>query len=105
MPILPSVVYEFIFAQSPYGMRSMLVGTFYHIQGVFAIGSLFIGLTVAYSYKTPRTASCGTVYLSVAVFFGIVGLVVYTVVARKYQHRLRDEHIDQHLIVENYYLS
>eukprot|EP00731_Ephydatia_muelleri_P029980 Em0021g503a len=66
-------IYEFIFAQSPYSMRSMLVGAFYTIQGLFAMVSLLIGVTVTYGYNSSWKASCGTVYTSITIFFGIIG--------------------------------
>ena len=86
-------------------MRSMLVGAFYTIQGLFAMVSLLIGVTVTYGYNSSWKASCGTVYTSITIFFGIIGLIVYTMAARKYRRRLRDEHIDQHFIVESYFSS
>ena len=99
------LAYEFIFAQSPYSMRSMLVGTFYTIQGLFSMVSLLIGVTVAFGYTSSWKASCGTVYTSVAIFFGVIGLIVYTMAAKRYRRRLRDEHIDQHFIVEKYFTA
>ncbi|KAL5475847.1 hypothetical protein EMCRGX_G025717 [Ephydatia muelleri] len=97
---------EFIFAQSPYSMRSMLVGTYYTIQGVFGTMSVLIPITVFYvwrKYQSSWKASCGTVYFSVMAALGIIGFVVYVVVARKYRMRQRDEQFEQYMIVENYY--
>ena len=102
----PIAALEFIFAQSPYSMRSMLVGTYYTIQGVFGMMSVLIPITVFYvwrKYQSSWKASCGTVYFSVMAALGIIGFVVYVVVARKYRMRQRDEQFEQYMIVEKYY--
>ena len=105
-PYNPAIALEFIFAQSPYGMRSMLVGTYYTIQGVFQAASVIIAVTIGYSwydYQSSWRVSCGTVYYSVMILVGIIGITVYAIIARRYKKRQRDEHIDQHMIVEDYY--
>ena len=106
MCVHPIVALEFIFAQSPYGMRSMLVGTYYTIHGVFAMASAIIPVTLSYSwhrYQSSWKASCGTVYYSVMALVGFAGFVAYIVTAIRYKKRERDEHIEQYTIVENYY--
>ena len=102
----PIAALEFIFAQSPYSMRSMFVGTYYTIQGIFGVVSVLIPITIFYvwrNYQLSWKASCGTVYYSVMAVVGVIGFVVYIVVARKYRKRQRDEQFEQYLIVENYY--
>ena len=102
-----SSAFEFIFAQSPYSMRSMLVGTFYTIQGLFAMVPLIIQIIVAYGYDMlgHSAIGCNSIFFLIIIIFGIIGLFLYATIALKYKRRLRDEHIDQYIIVENYYTS
>ena len=88
-------------------MRSMLVGTFYTIQGLYAMVPLIMEMIVTSAYKqlqqsriTP-VVSCNSVYYVTIIIIGIIGL--YSLVAKRYKKRLRDELIDQHILAENYY--
>lgn len=102
---LKYTAFEFIFAQSPYSMRSMLVGTFYTIQGLFAMVPLAIEIIVTNGYNSTVTKKlgCNSVFYLAILAIGAIGFVAYTMAAVKYRRRLRDEHFDQHIVVENYY--
>ena len=78
----------------------MLIGTFYAIQGLFTTIAMVIAVAVAYWYKSP---GCGKVYYPVMFVVATAGFVLYVFVGRRYRGRKRDEHIDHHMIAENYY--
>ena len=96
--------FEFICAQSPYRFRGMLIGTLYALQGLcMTMGSL-IGVAVANAHiGSVWKYGCGSVYYSVMLVISAVGLVLYLLAGRRYKRRERDEHIDHHMIAENYY--
>ena len=98
--------FEFICAQSPYSFRGMLIGTFYAIQGLFTTIAMLIAVIIAYGYKEHYgNYGCGYVYYPVMLGIAVVGFVIYVVVGWRYKRRERDEHIDHHIIAENYYSS
>ena len=87
-------------------MRSMLVGTWYTIQGLYAMVPLIIEIILTYAYGNSEVMiSCNSAYYVTIIIIGIIGFLLYSLVAKRYKKRLRDEHIDQHIIVENYYAS
>ena len=81
----------------------MLIGTFYAIQGLFTTIGILIAVAVAYGYK--GTYGCGNAYYPAMLGIATVGFILYVVVGRMYKGRERDEHIDHHIIAENYYTS
>lgn len=108
--IIDATVLEFIIAQSPYGMRGLLVGTFYCFRGLFAFiaGVLILAFSLGYEHHPQSTAalvSCGVPLYTLATFVGVVGLVCYIVIAKKYRNREREEHVNTQAIAENYYGS
>lgn len=110
MPLILSLyaAFEFICAQSPYRFRGMLVGTFYALDGLCSAAvSLFaVALTNGHGNR-PWSVSggCGTVYYSVMLAIAVIGLAFYMLAGWMYIPRERDEHIDHHMIAENYYSS
>ncbi|KAL5515225.1 hypothetical protein EMCRGX_G000361 [Ephydatia muelleri] len=96
--------FEFICAQSPYSFRGMLIGTFYAIQGLSTTIAVLIAFIFAYGYnRLDGNYGCGYIYYPVTLGIAIVGFVVYMVVGWRYKGRERDEHIDHHIIAENYF--
>lgn len=82
----------------------MLIGTFYAIQGLFTTIAMLIAVAVAYGYKQyDGTYGCGNAYYPAMLGIASVGFILYVVVGRRYKGRERDEHIDHHIIAENYY--
>ena len=104
--LLYIAIYEFICAQSPHSMKGLLIGTFFAIKGVFQL----FGIAVIYVPFTQwewqlKFPSCGFVYYLINVVIGIVGIVAYTCVARKYQYRQRDEPDNIYRYAEEYYAN
>ena len=98
------LAFEFICAQSPYRFRSMLIGAFYAIQGLCTVIAMLIALTVSSLYKSYGWKyPCSRVYFLVMLLISTVGMALYLLAGKRYKQRERDEHIDHHVIAENYY--
>ena len=90
---------EFISAQSPHSMKGLLVGVFFAIKGLFQfLGSIIIipfslkhSWGVGHLKEYPSVISCGFIYLLFTCVVGLIGFVLFSVAARKYKYRERDE--------------
>ena len=96
--------YEFICCQSPHAMKGLLIGTFFAIKGFFNLfGALLTFLPFTKWSPGSSFPTCGFLYYLINVIVGISGLVVYTIVARRYQYRQRDEPDHVYRYAEEYY--
>ena len=94
-------VFEFICAQSPHSMKGVLIGIFFATKGLFQLIGV-LGILLPFSFwKTSRYA--GLVYFLVNTVISFVGVVVFTVIARKYQYRQRDDFCDIRMYIEDFY--
>ena len=100
---------EFISAQSPQSMKGLLVGVFFAIRGLFQfLNSIII---IPLSLKQPWTSSemiehppvtnCGFVYLALTSVIGLIGLILFSLAAKRYKYRTRDEGIFRQHDVED----
>ena len=92
--------FEFISAQSPHSMKGLLIGLLYAIRGTFSfMGAISI---LPFSVKAiwadhymkkhpPAIANCGFGYLLLNCTVGLIGLVLFTVAAKRYRYRERDD--------------
>ena len=96
--------YEFICCQSPHAMKGLLIGTFFAIKGFFNLFGALIAF-LPFTKWSPGSSfpSCGFLYYLLNVVVGVAGLVVYTVVARRYKYRQRDEPDHIYRYAEEYY--
>ena len=99
-----TAIYEFICAQSPHAMKGLLIGTFFLIKGLFQFLGIMVVL-IPFTWWGFNTSfpSCGFAYYLVNIIVAIIGLVAYTWVARRYQHRQRDEPDNIYRYAEEYY--
>ena len=87
-----TAVYEFVFSQSPYNMKGLLMGAIFATTGTFQ----FIGLALqvpfylGYVDRLTHVPSCGTVYLLVVLVLCIIWFIVYVLVACGYHKRDRE---------------
>ncbi len=102
--IVTTTSLEFISAQSPQSMKGLLIGVFFAIRGLFHfLNSIII---FPFSLNQPRVAlestavSCGFVYLLFTCVGGLIGLILFSVAAKKYRYRERDEGLFCQLDVE-----
>ena len=85
-------VFEFICAQSPHSMKGVLIGIFFAVKGLFhLIGVLGILLPFSFWQTSPRA---GLVYFLVNIVISVVGVVAFTIAAKRYKYRERDDFCD-----------
>lgn len=96
---------EFIYAQSPYSMKGLLVGLFFCRLGVgvAVAGVIFLGvpdseylclLSASSGYSV--TNNCIFLYYILFIGVGIIAFILFTVTAVLYRNRRRD-----HVVNEN----
>ena len=110
-PLVMATTFEFISAQSPSAMKGLLVGVFFSIRAFF---QLISGVAlIPFSYRPvwdsqrmrehPPVTNCGFGYLSFTCVVALVGLILFSVVARRYKNRERDDRpYDQRFAVDVY---
>ena len=93
--LVTTTTLEFISAQSPHSMKGLLVGIFFAIQGVFQligiIAILPVSLTQPWPITFPSVISCCFAYLLFISLMGLLGFILFVVVAKNYKHRERDD--------------
>ena len=93
-----TTILEFISAQSPRSMKGLLIGMFYAIRGVFK----FLGAVIILPFSQKRlwttahqgdhsVINCGFGYLLLNCLVGAIGLVLFSVAAKLYRYRKRDD--------------
>ena len=107
--VVITTTFEFISAQSPHSMKGVLIGIFYAFRGTFSflgtISVLPFSLSVIWSsdyMKThmPVITNCGFGYLLLSCTVGVISLVLFCVVAKRYKYRERDDPPFNQAIVE-----
>ena len=100
-----TAVFEFICSQSPHSMKGLLIGLLYAIRGSYQLLAFF--LVMPFIFKVPfytiHSISCGFYYYLTNIVIGVVALLVYMCVAKRYRYRERDEQCNIHQYAENYY--
>ena len=99
---------EFISAQSPHSMKGLLVGVFFAIKGLFQLSSaiLLLPFSLPHSWNDgkfrndPRALNCDFGYFLIVSILAIIGLVLFSVAAKRYQYRERDDPPYNQAIVE-----
>ena len=104
--LVHATTFEFISVQSPHSMKGLLVGVFFAIKGVFQ----FISAAAVVPFAIPNiwnhitsVPNCGFGYYLFTIVVGLMGLVVFFVVVRKYKYRQRDERPYDTRFAEQYY--
>ena len=95
-PIVRTTVLEFVSTQSPQSMKGLLIGVFFAINGIFQlIGTIILFLfstnTIWASKYINAVTNCGFGYLLFTCVAALVGLILFSVVAKKYKYRERDD--------------
>ena len=90
---------EFISAQSPHSMKGVLIGIFFSIRGLFqflnSITIIPLSLkrpwAVGKMIEDPPVTNCGFVYLLLTFVVSLTGLIMFSLAAKRYTYRVRDE--------------
>ena len=102
---------EFISAQSPQSMKGLLVGVFFAIRGLFQFlnSIIIIPLSLKQPWASremiehPPVTNCGFVYLALTSVTGLIGLILFSLAAKTYKYRTRDEGMFRQHDVEEIY--
>ena len=94
LDLIMASAFEFISAQSPYTMKGVLVGLLFAVRGFFQLIAAVVLLPV--TIKSNRIwskvkISCLTSFYSVTLAISLLGIILFTIAARKYQYRKREE--------------
>ena len=109
--LVVATTFEFISAQSPQSMKGLLVGVFFAIRGLFQLlnSIIIIPLSLKQPWASegmlehPPVTNCGFVYLLLTCVSGLIGLILFSVAAKKYKYRRRDEGMFRQQDVEEIY--
>ena len=93
--------YEFICSQSPHFMKGFLIGLSVSLSGVFILVATIV--TYLFSLVHLSFPDCGFIYYLTNIVLGLIGLLVYTCVAKKYKYRKRDDICHVYRYVDEYY--
>ena len=95
-------LYEFICSQSPHSMKGLLIGLSFTVKGLFQFLAAAVTLQFALSYSSTHI-SCGVSYYVMNIGVGVVAMFIFSLVARRYRNRERDELANIHMYAEEYY--
>ena len=106
--IVLTATLEFISAQSPQPMKGFLIGIFFAIRGLFQFINSVITIPFSLTHLWVGdvnfgVTSCGFAYYLLTLAFGVIGLVLVSVAAKKYKYRKRDERMFRQQDVEEIY--
>ena len=109
--LVMTTTFEFISAQSPNTMKGLIIGVFYTIKGFFSLVSSL--MLIPFSLKSiwnsshmkkhPPVANCGFGYFSSICIVALIGLVLFSIVAKNYKYRERDDRPYDHRFVVDFY--
>lgn len=102
--------FEFISAQSPISMKGLLVGVYFTIKGVFQAISAVAMVPFALQRiwinklgKNPPVTNCAFGYYLFTITIAFIGLVLFSIVVKRYRYRQRDERPYDQRFAEQYY--
>jgi hypothetical protein len=89
-------------------MKGFLIGLFFAIRGLFQLlnSIIIIPLSVKRPWasgemlENPPVTNCGFVYLLFTCVVGLIGLILFSVAAKKYRYRRRDEGMFRQMDIE-----
>ena len=107
-PILLCTIFEFISAQSPHSMKGLLVGVFYTIKGFYQLISSIALIPISSDRiwargrmrEHPPVTNCCFVYFLFSFVVALVGVIVFSVVVKRYKYRERDDRPYDQSVVE-----
>ena len=96
--------FVFVISQAPHNTRGFFIGYFW---SVYATAVLFADINLLVWdrawQKAYTTVSCGSIYFGVAAVIGVIGFVVYCIVAKRYKYRQRQDDLNMRALIESVY--
>ena len=104
--LIDVAVLEFICSQSPRSMRGLLVGVMIALRSLFQ--AVAISSIIPFGAYWPKlwgaeSVSCGSAFYLLYVVIGVLALLLYMCVAKRYKYRLRDDLSNEYIYAEAYY--
>ena len=94
--------YEFICCQSPQYMKGLLFGLFYATRAFYQFIAASVILLIVEEWDST-IMSCRSGYYLLNILTGVMTLIVYTVAAKRYKFRKRDDICHVYKYAEDYY--
>ena len=94
--------YEFICCQSPQYMKGLLFGLFYATRAFYQFIAASVLLIVIRKWNST-IMSCRSGYYLLNILIGVTTLILYTVAAKRYKYRKRDDICHVYKYAEDYY--
>ena len=94
--------YEFICCQSPQYMKGLLFGLFYATRAFYQFIAACIILLILTKWNST-IISCRSGYYLLNILIGVMTLIHYTIAAKRYKYRKRDDICHVYKYAEDYY--
>ena len=94
-------LYEFICSQSPHSMKGLLIGLSFALRGLFQL--IAVIMISPLIYLGSHLPNCRMLYYILNICIGLIAVVVFIRIARKYKLRERDEPYLIYRYAEEYY--
>ena len=94
--------WEFICSQSPQHMKGIVFGLFYAIKAFYEFLATVVLIPFTVNWTTD-VISCQSAFFLLNLGIGVMSLLIYTVVAKKYKYRKRDDICNYYKFAEDYY--
>ena len=95
-------VLEFVCSQSPYSMKGLLLGIFFSVKSLFQ-GIALTSILPFGAWWNIRSLHCGSGFYLMNIIIGLLELVLYTCVSKRYKYRELNEPSNEYRYAENYY--
>ena len=102
--LIYTAAWEFICSQSPQHLKGTVFGLFYAIQAFYQFLAVMLMLPFLNKSKS-HLMDCRSIYSILMLGIGVLAMIVYTMMARKYRYRKRDDICNIYQYAENYYCN
>ena len=100
--LLDIAVLEFICSQSPYSMKGLLLGIFFSVKSLFQGFAIASIVPFGAAWKI-RLLGCGSGFYLMYAILGVLELVLFICVAKRYKYREVNEPSHEYRYAEDYY--
>ena len=109
--LILTTAFEFIAAQSPHSMKGLIVGLLFTIKSFFQLLSSFALLPFTLKeiwhskslLKHPPVTNCGFGFFLFIFVVAIIGLVFFSIAAKRYKYRERDDRPFDHRFATDFF--
>lgn len=80
-----------------------MIGFFYFLQGIFSLAAFTFIFPIGLPFLNDRNKDCGLYFYVIMLVTGLVALVAYVIVTRRYKRRERQMIGNEQQMIEAYY--